>query len=258
MASQVWIFEKPSKKDGVVFIGLPGIGLVGKIVVDYLIKELKPKKIADITSDSFPSAVITKKGILSLVKDEIYFLEHHGKPFYLVAGPAFLNYDPETGGTEAHYDFARTLITAFQQLNVKEIVTLAGLNIGEERITTEPSVVLAATDKKTLELWKTKGAKQGPKEGLIMGHAGMILGVGKTQGIPGACLMGETSSKLVYGDPGASKTVLDVLVKRFGFKIKMNKIVAEAKEIEKAFTKLAETIQAEEKETAIRDLPYVR
>jgi len=258
MPTQVFIMEKPPVKDGIVFIGLPGIGLVGKIVVDYLVKELKPKKIADVLSDSFPPAVITKHGVVEMFSDHIYFLNYKGQAFYFVAGPVIPNWDQNVSNTGDQYDFSRTLVAAFKELNITTICTIAGLNIGEERMKKTPHVVAAATDKKTLEDWKKSGANVDQPEGTIWGHAGLLLGIGKTQGIPGVCLMGETSARLVYGDPGASKSVLELLMKKYGFKIKMDKIEAETKEIETAFQKLAETMQAEEAGNKKLDLSYVR
>lgn len=257
MATQVFLMEKPVAKDGIVFIGLPGIGLVGKIVVDYLVKELKPKKIADVLSDSFPPAVITKGGIAELFKDHIYYLNHKGKAFYFVSGPVIPNWDQ--GGTIAdQYDFSRTLVAAFKELKVTNVCTIAGLNVGEERMKITPHVIAAATDKSTLEEWKKLGVKPSESEGTIWGHAGLLLGIGKLQGIPGVCLMGETSARLVYGDPGASKVILDLLIKKYKFKLKMDKMDAEAQEIEKAFHKLSETMQAEEGGNKKLDLSYVR
>lgn len=258
MPTQVFIMEKPPIKDGIVFIGLPGIGLVGKIVVDYLVKELKPKKIADVLSDSFPPAVITKHGVVEMFSDHIYYLNHKGQAFYFVAGPVIPNWDQNVSNTGDQYDFSRTLVAAFKELNITTVCTIAGLNIGEERMKKTPHVVAAATDKKTLEEWKKSGANIDQPEGTIWGHAGLLLGIGKTQGIPGVCLMGETSARLVYGDPGASKSVLELLIKKYGFKIKMDRIEAETKEIETAFQKLAETMQAEESGNKKLDLSYVR
>lgn len=257
MSTQVFLLEKPAEKEGLVFVGLPGIGLVGKIVVDYLVKELKPKKIGEILSDSFPPAVITKGGIAELFKDHIYYLNHKGKAYYFVSGPVIPNWDQ--GGTIAdQYDFSRTLIAAFKELKITQVCTIAGLNIGEERMKSTPHVIASATDKATLEIWKKLGVKPSETEGTIWGHAGLLLGIGKMQGIPGVCLMGETSARLVYGDPGASKVVLDLLIKKFGLKVKMDKMDAEAKEIEKAFQKLSETMHAEEGGNQKLNLPYVR
>ncbi|MDP2666938.1 MAG: PAC2 family protein [Candidatus Diapherotrites archaeon] len=258
MVTQIFLMEKPQPKEAVAFVGLPGIGLVGKIVVDYLVKELKPKKIADVYSDAFPPAVITRSGILELFTDHIYHLETKGKHFYFVSGPVIPNLEQGTTASEVQYDFARALVAALKDLKVSQIYTLAGLNVGDKRMTITPGVVVSATDKGTLEKWKATGARASGTDDTIWGYAGLTLGIGKVQGIPGACLMGETSAQLVYGDPGASKSVLALIDKQFKFNLKMDRIEAEAKEIETAFKKLAETMAAEEGHGGQSNLPYVR
>ena len=51
-------FGKTPKLNMPIFIeGLPGIGNVGKIAVDFLIDELKAKKLYEITSYAFPHSV---------------------------------------------------------------------------------------------------------------------------------------------------------------------------------------------------------
>ena len=77
MPTKVVFFKKESFKDAVLFTGLPGIGLVGKICVDYLLKEFKAKKIATVFSDSFPPSVHTKDSIVNLIQDEAMQLQQN-------------------------------------------------------------------------------------------------------------------------------------------------------------------------------------
>ena len=82
------------------------------------------------------------------------------------------------------------------------------------------------------------------------------MGLGKEEGIEGSCLMGETNARLVYGDPGAAKKLVEILVKRFGFRVDMERMDNEAKEIEKAFADLSK--QFEEHDEGPANLTYVR
>ena len=41
MPTTIKVLKKKKLSKGIMFAGLPGIGLVGKIVLDYLMKELK-------------------------------------------------------------------------------------------------------------------------------------------------------------------------------------------------------------------------
>jgi len=75
-------FLKQNKfNDAILFTGLPGIGLVGKITVDYLLKQFNAEKVAEITSDSFPPSVHTKGGLVELIKDEIYLYRFKNRDF---------------------------------------------------------------------------------------------------------------------------------------------------------------------------------
>ncbi|MDD3084195.1 MAG: PAC2 family protein, partial [Candidatus ainarchaeum sp.] len=96
------------------------------------------------------------------------------------------------------------------------------------------------------------------KEGLISGVAGLMIGLGQLHNIKGACLMGETNAQLIYGDHGSAKRVLEVLSKKFNFKINMKTIEKDSKEIEKAFKELTQHLEAIEEEKPNEKLPYVR
>jgi len=253
------VFTKDMKfRNAVLFTGLPGIGLVGKIAVDYMLKQLKAAKVADIYSDTFPPSVQSKKGILEPITDQLYYYSHKDNDYLFLAGPVQPSLDMRMGAPEEHYEFASKIIDALKARGLKRIYTLAGLNVGERRMSAIPKIIVAATSKKDLEEWTAAGAKVDKPEGLITGAAGLILGVGHRQGLEGACLMGETNAKLIYGDHGAAKEMLSLLIKKFGFKIDMSSIEKEAKEIEKAFKELSKQFEEEPEEMPKTGLSYVR
>ncbi len=196
-------------RDAVLFTGLPGIGLVGKISLDYMLRQFKAEKVAEVTSDFFPPSVQTSDGIIGLIKDELHCVSFGKKDFVFLSGPVQPALDSRAGSMEEHFEFARAIVAAVRGRGVTEICTLAGINVGDRRMHFEPRVVVAATSKKKLEEWKKLGAISDKPVGLISGVAGLLLGIGREEGIEGACLMGETNSRLVYGDPGAAKKVLE-------------------------------------------------
>ena len=248
--------KKKKFKNAVLFTGLPGIGLVGKICVDYLLKQFKAEKIAEIHSDFFPPSVQTNNGIIEIIKDEVFHYSFNKKDFLFLAGPVQPVLDGKASSMQEHYVFARSIVKEMKAIGVTEICTLAGLNIGEKRMHSDPKVIVASTSKKKLDEWKKAGCINNRPIGMISGAAGLVLGIGKEEGIEGACLMGETNARLIYGDPGAAKKVIEILIKHFGFKVEMKKMEEEAKEIEKAFAALSK--QLEEPEEDIKSLTYVR
>jgi len=259
MNTRVELVKKKKLKNAVLITGLPGIGLVGKIAVDYLLKQFKPEKIADIYSDSFPPSVHTEKGVMELIKDELYLYTNKGRSFLFLAGPVQPSLDIRMALPKDHYEFAEKLVLAMKQLGVKEIYTLAGINIGDKRMEREPKVVASATKKEMLDEFKKLGARVDYHGGLISGAAGLLPGLAKKYNIDGACIMGETNAKLIYGDHGAAKVVLALLVKKFGFKVNMKNIEKEASNIEDAFSQLSKQLEeTKDEDEEDSGLSYVR
>ncbi len=256
--TEVKFLKKVKFKNAVLFSGLPGIGLVGKIAVDYLLKHFKAEKIAEITSASFPPSVHTKKSLIELIKDDLHHFKFKGNDYIFLAGPVQPALDASTSSAKEHYEFAKEIVLAANELGVKEIYTLAGINVGEKRMAVEPRVIVASTDKKMLsEFIKLNGVEE-HQEGLISGAAGLIIGLAAEHKIKGACLMGETNARLVYGDHGSAKKLIEVLSAKFGFKVNMNQIEKESKEIEKAFQQLSKQLEEQQEDMPEKGLPYVR
>ncbi len=262
MATRVVFSKEQKTKNAVLIVGLPGIGLVGKICVDYFIKELKPAKVGKVFSDTFPPSVHTRDGVVELISDDWFLLDDSAQPVYFLAGPVQPNLDFRVGSNAEHYEFANEIATTAKRLGIQRIITLAGINVGDARLEKEPGVIIAATSSKLIPEFTKLGGSADKKEGLISGAAGLILGLALEQGIEGVCLMGETSTRLVYGDPAAAKRVLEMLTKKFGWKVNLDQITAEAKNIQDAFKQLNQQMQdpeGEGEETAPENgLSYVQ
>lgn len=248
MVTEVKVLLKKKLSNPVLFTGLPGIGLVGKLSVDYLLKHLKTERFAEVYSDSFPPAVHTHKGVVALIKDDIYYCKIKKQDVLFLAGPVQPSLDMRYSQSSEHYEFAEQLVLFCKKQGVKRVYTLAGINIGEARISRKPRVIVAATQKKIADEFVRIGCVPSEQDGLVSGAAGLMLGIGHVHGIEGACLMGETNANLVYGDHGAAKTLLEVLGKKFGFSVEMKSIEKDSKNIETAFTQLSQDIEAQQKE----------
>jgi len=258
MSTRIVFLKKKKLSKPILLVGLPGIGLVGKICVDYFLRQFKTELLAKVYSDSFPPSVHTKGGQVELITDQLFAFRFKNREFLFLAGPVQPSLDFRMGSSSEHYDFAEKIVEDMKKLGVKQIFTLAGVNIGDKRMEIEPRVVAAATSPKLLQEFKAIGAKSDKKDGLISGAAGLILGIAAQHGIEGACLMGETNARLVYGDHGAAKKLIELLVKRFGFKVDMQSIEREAKNIESAFQKLARQFDEIEEKMPSEGPSYVR
>jgi len=72
--------KTPSLNSPYLICGFPGTGLVGKLAVDYLIKELGAIHMADVFSSYFsPQVVIQADGTTNIVKNSLYYVKNNNK-----------------------------------------------------------------------------------------------------------------------------------------------------------------------------------
>src|SRR3989344_8558762 len=109
MTTHVKFLGKPKFKGAILFTGLPGIGLVGKICVDYMLKQFKAEKIAEIHSDFFPPSVQTENGLVELIKDELHHFRFEGKDYIFLSGPVQPALDPKFGSMQEHFEFSAAI-----------------------------------------------------------------------------------------------------------------------------------------------------
>ncbi|HOZ35387.1 MAG TPA: PAC2 family protein [archaeon] len=264
MATKIDVLKSQKLRNPVMLVGLPGIGLVGKIAIDYLISELKPKATlyATIISDTFPPAVHAKASLLEMISDNIYLYKGKSRDFLFVAGPVQPNLTSISNSQE-HYEFSESLAEFAKKQGVKEIYTFAGLNIGEKRLNQKPRVLAVSSDKDTKERLKKKKTDniifddtQG--DTLISGVAGLLVGVAYyNHKISGCCFMGETDQKLIFGDQGSARSVVGVICALFDFKVDMKRIDIQAKKIEESFTEIQNKIKELQKKKE-EPVSYIR
>lgn len=227
--------EEVGLKDPVFIEGLPGIGHVGKLVADHLVKELKAEKVVEIYSHYFPPQVMVEgDGTIRMPKNEVYAWKSNGEaPDLLV-----LVGDFQSISNEGHFELVNAYIDIAKKFGAKRIYTLGGYGVG--KLVEEPYVIGAANSPKLVDELKSYGIKFEPGEpgGGIIGASGLLLGVSKLEGIEAACLMGVTSGYMV--DPKSAKAVLDVLSRMLNLEISDEALVERAKEMERLIAQIKE------------------
>lgn len=227
--------EKVKLKDGVLITGLPGIGLVGRVVGRYLAEELNGKVVADLYSPHFPHQVfITKKGGIRLIKNKFYLVRGNGKNDILI-----LVGDVQALSTVGQYEVGGAILDYAQKCGVKLIITVGGYSTG--KIREERQIFGVVTNKDLIPRLKKAGVVFGEAKGSIVGAAGLLLGLGKLKGVDGICLMGETHG--AYVDVVSAKNIVQLLSQLFNFKIDIKKLEEKAKESEKIVKKIESEIQ---------------
>lgn len=225
-----------------IFIeGLPGIGHVGKLVAEHLIKELGAEKIAEITSIYFPPQVILEPdGVTRLCNNEIFRYSSDKITCLFLVG------DFQSTSNEGHYLLSSLYVDIAEKFGVERIYTLGGYGVGHF---VETPRILGAVNQLSLkeEIEKTGVVfGEGEPGGGIIGAAGLMLGFALAKGIEGVCLMGETSGYLV--DPKSATLLLGILCTLLGIEVDTSNLHKRAAEMEEALQKLAEQEKSQEEE----------
>lgn len=238
------IDKKPALKSPVLIVGLPGIGNVGKIVVDFLIDELKAKKLYEITSYHFPHTVfVGEDNLAHMVKTEVFYKKDKKQDFIFLTG------DVQPTEQEPCYEFCDLILDLFQDMGGKEILTLGGIGLQEVR--SVPTVFCTANSQRIVEAYK-KGTKINPNlygvVGPVMGVAGLLLGLGQQRNIPAIALLAETLAHPLYVGMKGSKEILLVLQKHFSFSFDANKLEKEISEYDKELMQTAQQMAEAQKQ----------
>ncbi len=232
--------EKKIKLNNPILIeGLPGLGLVGKLSADHLIKELNAKKFAELYSNDFPPQVmITEEALIKLRKNEFYYWEAKKKgqnDLIILVG------DDQGLTVSSQYEICNAVVDFAEGYGTKMIYTLGGY--GMQKLSKDPKVFGAVTHKELISQFKKHDVIFQKQPGAIVGAAGLLLGLGALRGMKGICLMGETHGN--YVDARAAKNVLRVISNSLNLDISYQDLDKKAKETEEMITKL-ETLQAQQ------------
>jgi len=243
--------ERPSLASPVFIEGLPGVGNVGKLAAEHIIQEMKMVKFAEMYSKFLPPQVmVSDEGLVSLVRHDFYYhkAQGDGRDMIVLTGD-FQGLTPE-----GQYKLSFETIELVRSLGVDMIITLGGF--GVIRMVNEPSVLGAVSEPGLRTLFEDNGVifRKGEPSSGIIGASGLLLGLGSLQGIPGICLMGETSGYFV--DPRSAKAVLDVLSKYLRMSLDFSSLDAKALQIDEITSRIKEDIEASENEEKKDDLRY--
>ena len=244
MSTKIVELKKPRLKNPIFIEGLPGVGNVGRISAGYLVEELKAVKFAELYSSHFMPFVLLQKGSdVHVLKNEFYYWKPKGRTgkrgqrdMIILIG------DSQSIDPEGHYEIVEEILKYIKKFGVKEMITLAGLGVGEKK--DNPEVIGAVNDPKLVKKYRKYGIKfaTSDKVGTIVGASGLLLGLGKTDGIDGLCLLGETSGIPLIPDPKSAEAVLNTLTKILDIKVDTSKIQKKVKEMED-FIKRMEKMQ---------------
>jgi len=235
--------EKIELKNPVLIEGLPGLGMVGKITVKYLIEQLKAKKFAELYSPHFAYYVlVNNEGNIKLLRNEFYYWKNNsgGNDLILLTG------DSQAQTIEGQYEVANAILEFAKEKNVKLVITVGGYR---RDVTDTPKVLASATSPEALRKALEAGSQSNSPGSPIVGAAGLLVGLAKLKDIEGICLLGETPGYMP--DPKAAKSVLTILKEMLNLKIDLtdlDKEIYRIAQIEEQMKRIEEQRKIAERE----------
>ena len=230
--------NKEPKLENPVFIeGLPGIGNVGKIAVDFLIEEFKAKKLYTFFSHKFPHSVfVNEENLVETPKLELYYKKFNGsnkRDLLLLTG------DIQPIDEESCYSFCEEVLKIVKQYHCSEIITTGG--IGLQQIPENPKVYCTANDEVLLKQYLKNGLHIEKNifgiVGPIVGVSGVLLGLGKKRKVKGVALLAETFGHPMFLGIKGAKELLKVIEKKFEYGINIKRMSKEIIQVEKELMK---------------------
>ena len=244
-------FGKIPKLNKPVFIeGLPGIGNVGKVAVDFLIDELKAKKLYEITSYTFPHSVfVNEDNLVELPIVEVFYKQLKGKRDLLLLGG-----DVQPIDEISSYEFSEKILDIVEKFNGREIITLGGIGLAD--IPKKPKVYCTGNSKEILDRYKSElvSDKLYGVVGPIIGVTGLLLGLASRRRMEAICFLAETYGHPMYLGIKGAKEILRVLNKHLGLRVDIGKLDREITNIEKEIMKKTEQLSDVTKLIALKKL----
>ena len=218
--------------------GLPGIGNVGKVAIDFAIDELKAEKIYEITSSTFPHSVfVTDGNLVELPTIEIFHKRVQGRDLLLMGG------DVQPIDEAGCYDFTYHLLDLLQKHRVREIITLGGIGLAD--IPKKPKVYVTGNSKPIVDAYHKELGDAVERSlygvvGPIIGVSGLLVGLAAQRNIRAVCLLAETYGHPMYLGIAGAKEMLKALDRKLALRLNLKKLEKEIKSIEAEMLKRVE------------------
>lgn len=243
---------KPRIKNPILIEGLPGIGNVGKIAMDFIIENLKAKEMAKIYSHSFPHTVfLNENNLVDLPAVTLYYKRINGKDYIFLGG------DVQPVNETACYRFCDLVLDIVEEFGCKEVVTLGGIALN--KLPKNPKVFVTGNDINFVKSFKGASNEIYGIVGPIIGVSGLLLGLGSLRDMKTAALLTQTYGHPSYFGVKGSRESLKVLEKRFRLGVNVKKLSDEIEEIEeeiKTKAKQMDEIKSSQENKVTKNLSY--
>ncbi len=228
MSWEIHEIGKTSVKSPILIEGLPGMGNVGKIVVDFLIDALDAKKIYELTSYDLPHCVfVNEENVVELPTIDIYYKKVKNQSLLFLTG------DIQPVSEASCYEFCNQVLDTFEKKKGKEIIALGG--IGLQRLPKNPQVYCTGVSKEAINKYKPYFVNTNiyGKVGPIVGVSGVLTGLAGRRKLQAVALLAETLGQPNHLGLKGARNILKVLAKKLGVAVALNELDKEIEDLEK-------------------------
>lgn len=243
------IGNRPKLRNPILIEGLPGIGNVGKVAVDFMVDELKAKKLFDFFSYTFPHSVfVNEKNLVELPSIEIYYKRTKHHDLLLLSG------DVQPADETSSYEFSDKVLDIAQEFKCSEIITLGGIGLHE--VPKNPKVYCTANNQAIVNRYKKNHSAVDEKlygvVGPIVGVSGLLVGLAERRKIDAISLLAETYGHPMYLGIKGAKEILSILNKKLELELDTKKLDREIVDIESELVKKTKELAEVSKATALK------
>ena len=223
-------FEEIDLKDATVIAGFPSIGLVSTIAANYLIDALNLKQIGCVTSPQFPALSVVHTGEpLSPVRIYAGTQPQAGKIVVFVS-----EFKPKPNLINS---ISEVIMKWVEEKKCKTLISPEGMVVegkSEEENGKVEAYAIGSTENSRGMLL----AKNIPqfKNGIIAGVSGVLLNLGKQDGVDVISILAEAHPN--YPDARAAAAAINVMAMIMGVEINVTPLYEESDRIEKQLQKL--------------------
>lgn len=249
----VKILRKIEVKNPSMLCAWPGMGNVALGAIDYVRRELRATRFAEIETKEFqaPGVILVKEGVAKLPS-----LPRN--MFYFTKNPELIIFEGETQLTgKPGEKVMQEILDLAGKLKVKRIFTGAAFPVSLSH--REESQVYGVVNEESLRKTLIEQGIEIMGGGEIAGMNGLLLGYAARRNIEGICLLATLPVyALGFSNPKASKAIVEILARMLGLKIDFTDLEVEVQQMERNFEVIEEKIkevfplaEKEEEETKV-------
>jgi uncharacterized protein (TIGR00162 family) len=210
--------KKPKLRNPVLIEGLPGIGNVAKIAVDFMVKEMDAKEYYTIHSEDLPHSIfVSEESLVTLPSLKLFYSKAKKRDVVFLVG------DTQASSESGTYRLASQILEISEEMGIREVITLGG--IGHRRIPKTVKLHAVATNKKVLSKLKGMGLCVDPScVSVVIGFAGLLVGLAEKKDMEGFSLLADTYAHPAYLGAKGAKKIVDFLSKYLGIDVDTRKM----------------------------------